>query len=147
MDVDGVLTDGILQWSQSGLTSLNFNVKDGSAIKSISSMGYHVVVCRIPSEIIKNRLNYLNIKNVFTGIDNKYEFMQKFVSSNGFDFKEVMHVADDRNDLELMKAAGDSVCPCDAISEIKAVSDIILQIKGGSGVCVGIHDLLSSKAN
>ena len=37
LDVDGVLTDGILQWSQSGLTSLNFNVKDGSAIKSISA--------------------------------------------------------------------------------------------------------------
>ena len=100
IDVDGVLTDGILQWSQSGLTSLNFNER-WVCNKSISSMGYHVVVCSSnPSEIIKNRLNYLNIKNVFTGIDNKYEFMQKFVS-NGFDFM-VMHVADDRNDLELM---------------------------------------------
>ena len=142
-DVDGVLTDGKLYWGKSGLENLNFNVKDGSAIKLLMNSGYTVVICSSNnSEIIKNRMMSLGIEYIFTGVTNKLKTMQNFCLKNGYHLANVLHVGDDTNDHELLQKVGVSACPYDAIPEIKEIVDLVLSCKGGSGVARSLISML-----
>ena len=42
-------------------------------------------------------------------------------------------IGDDINDFDIMNKIGVSACPADAVIEIKSISNIILQKKGGDG--------------
>ena len=143
LDVDGVLTDGKLVWSRNGLEQLNFNVKDGTAIKELIRHGY--IVCIITSnssEIIKNRMKSLGIQHVFTGVADKLDVLNALTNELSIDKKDTMHVADDRNDIEILSNVGFSCCPSDSINLVKRICDRVLKTAGGEGVCVELLEML-----
>ena len=145
LDVDGVLTDGKLVWGNAGLERLSFNVKDGSAIQEIIQRRYSIVIISATkSEIIQNRMKSLGLKRVYTDVRDKICILKKTVSELGIEPSNVLHVADDRNDLPALKFSGLSFCPNDAISEVKECSDLVLNTKGGDGVCVELLEILSA---
>lgn len=140
-DVDGVLTDGKLCWGGQGLSGLNFNVKDGTAIKELLKKDFHIVVVSAnKSEIVVNRMQHLGLRHTYIGVDDKLSFMREFVSNQGLGMQNVLHVADDRNDLPLLREVGTAVCPSDSISEVKEICRWHLKSKGGDGVAVELLD-------
>ena len=50
------------------------------------------------------------------------------------DFSEIAYIGDDIIDLKVLKSAGLSVCPKDAVIEAKKVSRYVSQYDGGKGV-------------
>ena len=48
--------------------------------------------------------------------------------------KNIAFIGDDVNDLGIIKEAGFSACPIDAVNKVKESADIILTTKGGKGV-------------
>lgn len=135
-DLDGVLTDGSLLIFPGNEFIRRMNIKDGYAIQLAVKKGYHVVI--ISGSVSKpcaERFEYLGVKNVFMKVKDKEEVLAQFLLSNHLKWEETLFMGDDIPDLEVMKLVGLSVCPADAVPEIKAVSKFISTVQGGQG-CV-----------
>ena len=69
------------------------------------------------------------------GISNKKQYLNSYLLENDFDFKGLVYVGNDLNDLPSMILAGFTVAPCDAHHAILDMADYVLTKKGGEG-CV-----------
>ena len=136
LDVDGVLTNGILLLTESGEQLRQFNIKDGYALQLAVKRGLKLAALSgARSKGVEYRLKGLGIEDVFLGLDSKIEVYNKYLLENDLSPEQVLFVGDDMPDLQVMKLAGLAVCPADAIEEIKAISHYISPKNGGEG-CV-----------
>ena len=135
-DMDGVLTDGSLLIMPGQEFLRTMDIKDGYALQHAVKKGYHVVVISgSVSKACAERLEYLGIRNVFMKVKDKEEILAQYILANNLKWEEVLFMGDDIPDLEVMKQAGLSCCPADAVPEIKTVSKFISTKNGGKG-CV-----------
>lgn len=136
LDVDGVLTNGMLLVTESGEHLRQFNIKDGYALQLAVKQGFKVaVVSGAKSKGVEARLRGLGIVDVFLGLDSKLEVYSDYLSRNALLPEQVLFIGDDIPDLAVMKLAGLAACPSDAVSEIKAISHYISPRNGGDA-CV-----------
>lgn len=133
-DVDGVLAyDGMIVMPDGDLVR-TMNSKDGYAMQLAVKKGYHVVIISGGnSEAVKQRLVKLGVKDVFLGIHNKKEVLEKYAADNNLRLDEMLYMGDDIPDYDAMKITGLPCCPDDAVPEIKSVCKYISPYKGGHG--------------
>lgn len=133
-DYDGVLTDGTVYPSADGEMMRSANVKDGYALQLAVKKGYNVaIISGGKSTSMTKRLEALNIKDVFLGVENKMEVFHKYMQENGLRNEQVLYMGDDIPDYHIMKEVGVATCPEDAVEEIKSISDYISHKGGGKG--------------
>lgn len=137
LDVDGVLTDGGMYYSQSGDEYKKFNAKDGLAIKKVINAGKKVafISSGINDVIIQNRAKLLGVTLVYVGQEEKEKIVEKWCAELNITYEQIAYIGDDDNDLAIMKKVGFSACPADAVTQIKEISDVILTRNGGNA-CV-----------
>jgi 3-deoxy-D-manno-octulosonate 8-phosphate phosphatase (KDO 8-P phosphatase) len=137
LDVDGVLTDGGMFYTQGGDEFKKFNAKDGLAIRTLTAAGKQVafVSSGYNDRIINERAKLLGVQHVYVGTWNKLEVVEKWCSELKIKLENVAFIGDDMNDLRVIEKAGLSACPADAVLKIKMTADIILDLRGGKG-CV-----------
>lgn len=135
LDVDGVMTDAGMYYSESGDEYKKFNAKDGIVLKRLSEKGIKagIISHGINKNLISRRASLLNIDLIEVGSIPKLDIMQAWCAQLGIELINVAYIGDDINDEELMKKVGLSACPADAVARIKMVSNIILTAKGGEG--------------
>ena len=139
MDVDGTLTDGKIYMSNQGEFCKAFNVKDGCGIRDILlPKGIApVIITGRTSQIVENRCKELLIEEVYQGVKNKVEILEKLLREKGGSYSSVAYIGDDINDLSCMKAireeGGIVGCPMDAADEVKMLADFVSGKKGGEG--------------
>ncbi len=141
-DVDGVLTDGKLYYTQDGETQKVFHVRDGLGIKQLLSFLPVVIISGNPSTITERRAKDLGISHVYTSISNKLHVLQSIQNQLKISNEETLVIGDDLNDLILKESAGLFICPLDAHNEILIKSDFIIPIPGGCGAFRYISDLI-----
>ena len=136
LDVDGVLTNGILLLTESGEQLRQFNIKDGYALQLAVKRGIKIAALSgARSKGVEIRLRGLGIQDIFLGLDSKLEVYTNYLIKNDLSPEQVLFMGDDIPDLQVMKLAGLAVCPLDAVEEIKAISHYISSKNGGEG-CV-----------
>jgi 3-deoxy-D-manno-octulosonate 8-phosphate phosphatase (KDO 8-P phosphatase) len=137
LDVDGVMTDGGMYYTESGDQFKKFNTKDGMAIKVVLSKGYHVAFLSSGSteHIIQNRAETLGVERVYVGSRPKLEVLKEWCSELNLELENVAYVGDDINDLQVIEAVGFSGCPADAVEAVKLKVNVILTRNGGDA-CV-----------
>lgn len=137
LDVDGVMTDGGMFFSEGGEQIKKFNTKDGLGIIHLTKRGHQVAIISsgFRGEAVKARAEMLGIQHCTVNREPKMERLENLCKSLGISFENVAILGDDVNDLEVMKNVGFSACPKDAVPVIKANVDVILKTKGGEG-CV-----------
>jgi len=136
LDVDGVLTNGILLLTESGEQLRQFNIKDGYALQLAVKKGIKIAALSgARSKGVEHRLRGLGIQDVFLGLDSKLEVYTNYLLQNDLTPDQVLFMGDDIPDLQVMKLAGLAICPLDAVEEIKAISHYISSKNGGEG-CV-----------
>lgn len=137
LDIDGVLTDGGMYYTESGDEFKKFNAKDGLAIKTLIAMGKHVgfVSSGINGNIIENRARTLGVQKVYTGTWKKVEILEQWCKELNIGLENVAYIGDDVNDIPAIQKAGLSACPADAVPLVKEAVNIVLSKKGGEG-CV-----------
>ncbi len=137
LDIDGVLTDGGMYYTQQGDEFKKFNAKDGLAIKTLTASGLPVgfISSGINDHIIKDRAKLLGVKHVYVGTWKKLEVLEKWCKELKIALKNVAYIGDDVNDLSVIKNVGLSACPADAVTKVKNAVNIILDSNGGKG-CV-----------
>ncbi|NQX81744.1 MAG: HAD-IIIA family hydrolase [Flavobacteriaceae bacterium] len=136
LDVDGVLTDGIVRIMTNGEMIRNMNIKDGYAIKAAIDKGYNIcIISGGKNNGVKIRLQGLGITDIYMGAHNKIDSFEEYMEIYELKPEEVLYMGDDIPDKPIMKLIGLPTCPNDAAVEIKSISKYISHKKGGDG-CV-----------
>ena len=136
LDVDGVLTDGIVIINTDGELLRNMNIKDGFALKTAIDKGFKVcIISGGVNEGVRKRLEGLGVKDVFLGAHHKTTLLQNYFEQHHIKPENVLYMGDDLPDYTAMRMVGLPCCPQDAVPEIKNISKYISHKKGGKG-CV-----------
>lgn len=136
LDVDGVLTDNSVHVTESGEQLRRMNIRDGLGMKIALRNGFPVcIITGGRSQGVIKRLAALGVEHVYSGVEDKWPVFLQFLSTFNLKASEVCYMGDDLPDLQILKKVGLSVCPADAVSEIRTIVDYISPYIGGSG-CV-----------
>lgn len=137
LDVDGVMTDAGMFFTENGDQFKKYNAKDGMAIMALSKIGVDVGIISsgFKLEMVKARADLLKIKHLYVGRDPKIDILNQWCEKLQISLDEVAIIGDDINDLSIMNKVGFSACPADAVLRVKQSVDLVLQTKGGRG-CV-----------
>jgi YrbI family 3-deoxy-D-manno-octulosonate 8-phosphate phosphatase len=137
LDVDGVMTDGGMYYTESGDQFKKFNTKDGMGIQIALKAGLKVAFLSSGSQamIVRGRAKTLGVDHIYIGPRAKLDVLSEWCREFEVEMKQVAYVGDDINDLEVMSAVGFSGCPADAVEAIKLKANVVLNRKGGDA-CV-----------
>jgi YrbI family 3-deoxy-D-manno-octulosonate 8-phosphate phosphatase len=134
VDVDGVLTDAGMYYSENGDELKKFNTRDGMGLSLLQQEGVIVaIVTGENTEIVKRRSKKLNIKEIFQGVKDKKEIIVYLCEKYNINREEVAYIGDDINDLEVMKFVGLGAAVADGMEVIKEHSKYVTSLKGGEG--------------
>jgi YrbI family 3-deoxy-D-manno-octulosonate 8-phosphate phosphatase len=143
MDVDGVLTDGGMYYSENGEVMKKFNTRDGTGISLLRENDIiTAIITGEDSEIVLKRAEKLKVDQVYIGIRDKGRVMHNLVRKYNINYDEVAYIGDDLIDLDVMKKVGLSFAPNDAMPGVKQVANHVLSRKGGEGAVREAIDFL-----
>ncbi|MFA6838406.1 MAG: HAD family hydrolase [Dysgonamonadaceae bacterium] len=147
-DVDGVLTDGGMYYSENGDEMKKFNTRDGMGIRLLREAGIKTgIITSENTQIVERRAEKLKVDYVYQGRRDggKLQSAKEICEKEGISLKEVAYIGDDVNCLELLQNVGLAACPSDAMTKIKAIPGIyILSKKGGEGAMREFADIILS---
>lgn len=137
LDIDGVLTDGGVYFTESGDEFKKFNVKDGLGIKQVVKEGIRVgfLSAGRTLKLIQRRADTLNVEMVYVGNERKIDVLTEWTKKLKISFSETAYIGDDVNDIECMGKCFFSACPADAVERVRKSVNVVLKKKGGEG-CV-----------
>ena len=158
-DVDGVLTDGGLYFSEypdghekaassgglraAGEIIKRFNTLDGHGLKLLQKAGITpAVISGRDSPVLRARLQALEITNVHFGTEDKRPAAEMVLQALGLDWTAAAAMGDDWPDLPVMRRAALSCAPANAHAEVKAQAHFVTQARGGHGAVRELCDLL-----
>ncbi len=142
-DVDGVLTNGEIIYSESGEELKIFNAKDGHGVAVLNHKGYKTaIITARNSKIIDIRAKDLDITHVYQGAKNKLIALQDLMAKYNLDYSQVAYVGDDMPDICILERAGLAFCPNDAVEEVKKICHFISSKNGGKGAVREISDFI-----
>lgn len=143
LDVDGVLTDGGLYYTESGEELKRFNIKDGQGLKLLMQSGIEVAIITAKSSLSTlHRAKNLGIIHTYLGVDDKLSTLKNLCEKLSLALSEVAYVGDDINDLAVMQAVGCPLTVADAISANQACALYVTKLPGGQGAVREICDIL-----
>jgi N-acylneuraminate cytidylyltransferase len=136
-DVDGVLTDGGMYYSENGDELKKFNTRDGVAFRLLQEAGIKTgIITSENTKIVERRAKKLNIDFVMQGNKGrgKLAAAQALCDELGISLAETAYIGDDINCKNLLENVGLAICPADAVDKIKNISGIkCLNTNGGYG--------------
>lgn len=134
LDIDGVLTDGSIGYSQNSDEIKFFNVKDGLAISLALQNGIKVgILSGRSSKANKIRAEELKLSFFYEGEKNKGIGFDKILFEQNLRPFECMYIGDDIIDIPPMKQSGISVAVGDAVNELDAFCTFRTKALGGRG--------------
>jgi 3-deoxy-D-manno-octulosonate 8-phosphate phosphatase (KDO 8-P phosphatase) len=143
LDVDGVLTDGSIIYSDEDSETKVFNVKDGFGLKLVMSAGIKVgLVTGRTSKALHHRCRDLGIRYIYDGVQQKAQLLDKIVLETGVGADNTAFIGDDLPDIPLMRRIGLSIAVADAHEMVRDYSDWITSAPGGRGAVREVCDAL-----
>nr|WP_315429201.1 HAD hydrolase family protein [uncultured Albidiferax sp.] len=142
-DVDGVLTDGGLYFSESGETLKRFSTLDGHGLKLLQKAGITpVVITGRDSLPLRVRLEALGITYTVFGTEDKRPAAERILAELGLDWSQAAAIGDDWPDLPVMRRCAFACAPANAQAEVLAAAHYVTQRTGGHGAGRELCDLL-----
>jgi 3-deoxy-D-manno-octulosonate 8-phosphate phosphatase (KDO 8-P phosphatase) len=134
LDVDGVLTDGSIIYTNERVEIKRFHVRDGSGLKFWHLAGKRsAIISGRTSVAVELRAAELGISTVLQGRPEKIPAFETVLSETGFQADQVCAVGDDLPDLPVLRKAGLGVAVADACFEVRNSADYISAAPGGRG--------------
>ncbi|MHA6247041.1 cytidylyltransferase domain-containing protein [Pontibacter sp. CAU 1760] len=147
-DIDGVLTDAGMYYTEFGDELKKFSTYDGKAFELLRDK--NVITGLITSEKVQlneRRAKKIKIDRLFQGVCDKVQVARQLCFEYGVSFEEIAYIGDDVGDIELLSKVGVAACPANAMAEVKGLLQIMeLKSKGGEGaVREFVNFLIASK--
>lgn len=134
LDVDGVMTDGRITYTDDGRELKSFNARDGHGIKLLMRAGIEcVVITARNSPIVERRCKELGIERFYQGALTKLVVYEELLIELGLDPSETAYMGDDLIDQPVLCRVGFSATPSDAVAEIRETVDCVTEAPGGGG--------------
>ena len=138
-DVDGVLTDAGMYYTETGDELKKFNTHDGMGLQLIREKGLKTgIITSENTKLVERRANKLKLDYLYQGRreGGKLATARELCKIENISLDEIAYIGDDINCLELLSNVGIAACPANAVKEVKQIPGIIhLSKKGGDG-CV-----------
>ncbi len=142
-DVDGVLTDGGLYFSESGETLKRFNTLDGHGLKLLQRVGITpAIVTGRDSPALRKRLQALGVVHARFGTEDKRPAAESILQELGLHWHQAAAMGDDWPDLPMLRRAAFAVAPPHAHTELLAVAHHVTTAQAGMGAVRECCDLL-----
>lgn len=146
MDVDGVLTDAGMYYSEDGDELKKFNTRDGKGIELARNAGIKTaLITQERTKIVEKRAAKLGINYVYQGIKDKVKVIEEIALKENLTMKQIAYIGDDVNDIPVLKTVGISFAPNDASVEVKRIVNYITSRKGGEGAVREMVDVILGK--
>lgn len=134
IDIDGVLTNGKVTLDSHGNEYKTMDFKDIDAIFEMKRQ--KLLVGLLTGEATPITLFFkerFKPDFFYNGCKNKLEALREILSQTGLNAENVCYVGDSKHDIPVMKLVKFSVCPSNAIAEVKALAGAKLNARGGDG--------------
>jgi 3-deoxy-D-manno-octulosonate 8-phosphate phosphatase (KDO 8-P phosphatase) len=142
-DVDGVLTDGGMYYTENGDVMKKFHTRDGMGVTLLRKKKIlTIIITKEKTKFVKQWAKNMKIEKLYDGIQKKEELVNKICLRYNVKLEELAYIGDDVNDIALLKKVGLSATPADGIEEAKKICDYICTLKGGAGVFRELADLV-----
>lgn len=143
LDVDGVMTDGGIYFTERGDELKKFNIHDGYGIVKLRQSGVTVGILtgRI-SQLVERRAKELGISEVHQNLDHKLEVYEQIRTRLNLSDSQVAYMGDDEPDIPVMKKAGFAACPANATAAVRREADFICRNRGGEGAVREVVDMI-----
>ncbi len=134
LDVDGVLTDGTIAYTDTGDELKHFHVRDGSGLKLWLAAGKSAaLISGRSSATVARRAKELGIGPVLQGRDDKAAALAELLATTGHVPSQVCATGDDLADLAVFSRVGVRVAVADACLEVQEAADFVTITPGGRG--------------
>lgn len=143
LDIDGVLTDCKIYFTESGGFSAAYSIYDGFGIKLLIRNGIHV--CFISAgnfESHKKRAEVLGIQHAYFGNENKLLSFEKICRELGVREEECAYMGDELFDIPVLERVGFAACPPHSTRKVLGVVDYVTKLEGGSGAVREVCDMI-----
>lgn len=142
-DVDGVLTDGKIIYSNSGEEIKSFHVHDGLGFRLLKNAGIKTaIITSRKSYIVEKRGKELNIDFIFQEAKDKLHVLNKIVKQENIKYENILYIGDDLVDFPVLKRVGFPVCVPSSPEILKDVCIYTTEKKGGEGAVREIIEVL-----
>ena len=142
-DVDGVLTDGKLWYSDDGRELKAFHAHDGFGLKRLMANAIEVaVITTRMSHMVTERTAELGIAHVYQGQENKLACYEQLIHALKLVPEQCCYCGDDLPDLAVMQRVGLSIAVANAHPWVRERARWRTQARGGEGAVREVCDLL-----
>jgi len=142
-DVDGVLTDGGLYFTEAGETLKRFNSLDGHGLKLLQKAGITpAVVTGRDSAPLRTRLAALGVTHVRFGTEDKRPAAEAILSELGLDWSQAAAMGDDWPDAPVLRRVALACAPRTAQAEVLALAHYVPETAAGHGAARALCDLV-----
>lgn len=132
LDVDGVLTDGRILFTDDGVQGRQFHIRDGLGIRMWKAVGRQVgILTSKRSEAVLARARMLGIELLEQGAEDKLPGFERMLAAAGVTAAETAYVGDDLLDAVVMRRVGYPIAVADAAEEIRALARFVTTRRGG----------------
>lgn len=147
-DVDGVLTDGKIYFTEDGSEYKAFHSHDGMGMKMLlrSNIDIAIITAR-NSKLVAKRMSELGVKYVYQGQENKllaYEALKEKLNLND---DEIAYTGDDLNDLGLIRRSGLGIAVANASPIVHAHANWCTTRSGGAGAVREVCEFILAAQN
>ena len=143
LDVDGVLTDGRLNFGEAGEVFKSFHTLDGHGIKMLIESGVKVAILSgRRSGAVERRAADLGIAEVVQGADDKRAGLEAMLKRMGLAAGQCAFMGDDLPDLPAMTLCALAATVPGSPDAVKARSHYVTQRGGGDGAVRELCELI-----
>ncbi|MGP1675881.1 MAG: KdsC family phosphatase [Burkholderiales bacterium] len=133
-DVDGVMTDGTLYYSEGGEELKAFNTQDGHGIKMLRQYGVEVaLITARKSRAVELRAVNLGIAQLYQGVEDKRGAYASLLAQLGLAPEQSGYMGDDLLDLPLITRCGFAATVPAAPQALKSRAHYVARAAGGHG--------------
>lgn len=143
LDVDGVLTDGKLYFSNSGEEMKSFSTLDGHGIKMLLSHQIPVgIITGRTSNLVSKRAKDLGLPILAQGCKDKSKALDDILINYPTELAHIAYVGDDFPDLPIMRKVGLGISVPNGHPDVKKSAHIVTSRMGGDGAVREVTDFI-----
>lgn len=143
LDVDGVLTSGLVYYGTQGFEMRGFHLHDGLGMKLLQQAGVKIaVISGKNSEVVARRLKELHVEHAYLGHEDKRHAYTELKQILQLKDSEIAYMGDDLPDLPLLRQAGLAITVPQAPDVIRQHVDLTTKKPGGEGAVREVCELI-----
>jgi 3-deoxy-D-manno-octulosonate 8-phosphate phosphatase (KDO 8-P phosphatase) len=142
-DVDGVLTDGTLYYTDEGAELKAFHTLDGLGLKMLQAAGVELaLISGRRSNAVAARAANLGVARLFQDVADKLSVFERIRGELGLEARACGFMGDDLPDLPVLTRCGFAATVPEAPDAVRACAHYVSRTPGGRGAAREVCDLI-----